>query len=345
MAERSAKKSFSRLEQKDAIRRRMTAKQLEASPVEVLPHAVRLKKGSVPVHEDVTAIHRLGQTLLGGAIASYMQGRDFSNLERTLNSAHMRLRVDEHIAFVWFLTIVSAVGAGVGAAVLIGLSTAPGLDFFGQIGPMLLAVPLLVYLITMRLPTSRSKGRGKNIDRRLAYAMSFMSTLSAANVNVDVIFTELAKQPIYGEIQAEAQWIVRDIELLGKDVLTAIRDASARSPSQKLQDVLQGVVTTTLSGGQLKPYFILKADQLAKGMKLEQRKTLETLGLLAESFVTVVVAAPLFLIVMMSLLTIGATSRASVDSTILFLFIIVFVMIPISQFGFIVVLQSIAEEV
>ena len=75
--------------------------------------------------------------------------------------------------------------------------------------------------------------------------MSFISAMASADVNVDVIFKELSRQEIYGEIKNEAEWITRDTELLGIDILTAISKAAQRTPSIKFQEFLQGVVTTS----------------------------------------------------------------------------------------------------
>src|SRR5207249_7222594 len=125
---------------------------------------------------------------------------------------------------------------------------------------------------------------------------------ASADVPVDVIFKELSRQTVYGEVAKEAEWITRDTELLGVDILTAIRRGAGRSPSPKMQALLQGVVTTSTSGGQLKTYFLLKAEQYEKEDKLEMRKKMETLGMLSEAFVTVVVAFPLFLVVIMAIM-------------------------------------------
>ena len=172
--------------------------------------------------------------------------------------------------------------------------------------------------------------------------MSFIAAMASADVNIDIIFKELSRQPIYGEIQKEAQWINRDIDLMGVDTLTALSDAAARTPSDKFQDFLQGVVTTARSGGKMKPFFIMKADQYMKERRIEEKKLIETLGVLAESFVTVVVAAPLFLIVMISLM---ATMGSGGTDYILFLYAIVFGMIPGSQIAFIILIQGMTEEV
>jgi flagellar protein FlaJ len=307
------------------------------------PHFVRLPKGSVPYKESLNYYQLLGRKAFGPIAKRYLKDKIDTKLEHELLKAHMKIGVEDYIAFAWLNTVVTIIVCGflgmfLGVIIaFLGLPITLGVAYIG-----LILAPVLAYFVTMWYPSSRAGSRRKDIDRRISHAMSFVSTLASADVNVDVIFKELAKQDIYGEIQKEAQWITRDVELLGKDILTAIREAAARTPSNKFQDFLQGVVTTTLSGGQLKPYFVLKTEQFTKEAKMDQRRGMETLGMLAESFVTVVVAMPLFLIVMMSLMgMVGGTAGNSIT----FLYLIVYMMIPISQFGFIVVIQSLTEEV
>jgi flagellar protein FlaJ len=305
------------------------------------PHLVRLAKGSAPYRETLTTFQQTARRLVGRRFIDYRNPA----LEVALEQARLSIRPEDYWAYVFFSTaIAGAVGvaAAVGLGALFALVSAPVTLF---IVPAMLpfALPGLVFFMTSSSPKRKAKSRKRNIDKRIAYAMSFISAMSSANVNIDVIFKELSRQPIYGEIQREAQWITRDIELLGKDVLSALKDAATRSPSAKWQDFLQGVVTTSASGGQLKPYFLMKADQFNKDRRLNEKSLMETLGMLAETFVTVVVAAPLFLIVMMSLM--ATVNGSSGGFIILMLYVIVLVMIPMSQLGFIVLISSMVEEV
>jgi flagellar protein FlaJ len=306
------------------------------------PHAVRLARGVVPYQEALNPYSRVARKVMGPIAKKYVKQRGETPLEITLLKAHMKVNVEDYYAFAWFNTLVAAIVCGL----VVGFLTPLMVYLAASIGAAFATLSVLAgipiaYVASMYYPQSVANGRQKDIDLRISYAMSFVSTMASADVNIDVIFKELAKQTIYGEIQKEAQWITRDVELLGKDILNAIRDASARTPSIKWQNFLQGVVTTTLSGGQLKPYFVLKTEQFSKEAKMDERRKMETLGMLAESFVTVVVAMPLFLIVMMSLMgTVGGGAN-SID----FLYIIVYAMIPMSQIGFIVAIKSMAEEV
>lgn len=314
------------------------------------PHVVKLPSSARPGYVSLTPFQQLAWRLMGG---SFQEKKVDQDLEENLLKAHMRLRPEEYVAL------------GKTALLLVGTASAAGaLGFafalFAVMGMALLpfvALPVVVALVPALLtraaffglpplfsgiPASRAKRRARLIDKRLTGAMSFISAMASAEVPVDVIFRELSKQEIYGEIKEEAEWITRDTELLGVDILTAVKRAATRSPSTKWQEFLQGVVTTATSGGQLKPYFLLKAEQFEKEDKLEMKKRMETLGLLAESFVTVVVAFPLFLVVIMAIMAL--ISKGSSGFVVMLLYVIVGLMIPLSQFGFIFIMWNQEQE-
>jgi len=67
-----------------------------------------------------------------------------------------------------------------------------------------------------------------------------------------------------------------------------------------------------------------------------------TIGMLAESFVTVVVAFPLFLVVIMAIMAL--ISKTGSGFVVLLLYVVVALMIPMSQFGFIFVIWNMEQE-
>ena len=74
------------------------------------------------------------------------------------------------------------------------------------------------------------------------------------------------------------------------------------------------------------------------------RSQMETLGLMAETFVTVVVAFPLFLVVIMAIMAIVPGGGNDSSMTIILLELVVGLMIPISQFGFIFFIWNMTKE-
>ncbi len=302
---------------------------------------IRLKKGAQPTHSPLTPFQQWAWKTFRRKVSD--RPPDLL-LEENLVKAHMRIRADEYMASVYATTVVVGIATAVLGAVLGTLFVLLGQFFMG----ILLGVALPVFgtigtLFGMKgAPSSKAKARGKNIDRGISASMSFVSAMESADVNVDAIFKELARQKIYGEVAEEASWITRDTELLGVDILTAIRNGAGRTPSKRFQDFLQGVVTTATSGGQLKPYFLLKAEQYERENKLDALQRVETMGLLAETFVTVVVAFPLFLVIIIAIFAIiGGGGQFMLDV----LWGIVGAMISVSQFGFIFFMYSLAQEV
>ena len=313
-------------------------------------HMVKLPKGAKPVSVSLTPKQQVAWRMFGKFVQA--RRKEDPDLEESLLRAHIKLRPEEYLAVAWMNTTFAAVGAVIAASVaalfLLFLQI-PIFTLLIMLG-LVAAIPIFFsYMYFFGLPVgyhgkpaSMAKKRGHKIDKKISGAMSFISAMASADVPVDVIFKELSKQTIYGEVAREAEWITRDTELLGLDILTAIRKASQRSPSSKFQDFLQGVVTTSTSGGQLKPYFLVKAEQFEKEDRLEMRKKMETLGMLAESFVTVVVAFPLFLVVIMAIMAL--ISKGSSGTILVLLYVVVGLMIPLSQFGFIFVIWNMEQE-
>jgi archaeal flagellar protein FlaJ len=308
------------------------------------PHAVKLEKGAVPDYIKLTKFQDLAWRTMGRYAKT--KTASLQQLDDSLLKAHMKIRPEEYLAYVYMATIVTAiVGVVIGIVVGVVLFGLMGVGIIIRILVAALAIlllPVMAFMMLKGSPAGKAKSRGRDIDKRIAAAMSFISAMASADVNIDVIFKELSRQKAYGEISHEAAWITRDTELLGSDILTAIKKAAKRSPSTKFQDFLQGVITTSTSGGQLKPYFLLKAEEYAKENKLALKSQMETLGMLAESFVTVVVAFPLFLVLILAIMAV--VGGGDPGFMVMMLYLIVLGMIPISQFGFIFVIWNMSKE-
>ncbi len=312
------------------------------------PYKVKLPKGSLPTYINLDSYHKVAWKLMGKMAEKSVKKKKFSKLEMDLLKAHILLRPQEYLAYVYFTTLLVGVISIVMAAmlVLMGLSLGNKMItiLFLLIGIfMIVIIPIMTYFSLISSPASKAKKRAKDIDTHLPTAVNFIAALSSADVTVASIFKELSTRKEYGEIAKEAEWITRDTELLGKDILTAIEEASRRSPSIKWQEFLQGVITTATSGGRLKPFFMSKSEEYEKEKRLMLKKNMESLGLFAEIYVTVGVAFPLFLVVIIAIMAL--INKNSAASTVMLLEIIVVVMIPVLIFVFSYFIYSTSKEV
>jgi flagellar protein FlaJ len=262
-------------------------------------------------------------------------------LKEDLESAHIDMRAGAYLSCVWFNTILTSI---VSTVIYLNLIIFLQLDISMIV--LLLFIPILstigVYFYFLKSPAFKSKARAKKIDMHLPYALNFISAMSSAGITPTEIFRSLSKQEIYGEIREEALWIYRDVGLLGRDVITAIKDNINRSPSAKFKEFLQGAVVTVQSGGALKPYFMAKADQYMRENRLAQKQFIETLGILAESYVTAAVAGVLLIIIIVPLLMI--ITGLSVADLYGFAFVIIPVILMIHT-AFAVLLTTTSERV
>ncbi|MCI4322813.1 MAG: type II secretion system F family protein [Thermoplasmata archaeon] len=316
-----------------------------APPADPLPEVepegriIRVARGETPPHSELDAFQQFAWKTFKHRATSRPSN---PVLEENLVRAHMRIRADEFTAQAYAYTMIAAIAlVAAGVALFLFMDLALGSLVLGLVLAVLLPVLLtpVIFLMVMGSPGRTAKSRGHAIDKKVPSAMNFMSAMASADVNIDQIFRELARQTrIYGAVAEEAAWITRDTEILGVDILTAIREAAARTPSKRFQDFLQGVVTTATSGGQLKPYFLIKAEQYEREAKLDLQQQTETMGLMAEVFVITVFAFPLFLMIILAIFAIIGSGQV----VLTFIWVIVALVIPCIEGLFIFVMKVIA---
>lgn len=195
------------------------------------------------------------------------------------------------------------------------------------------------FIAFLNYPKLINSNRKRSIDTMLPYAVHYMSAMSGAGVIPVNIFSSLAKNKIYGEAAVEASYVVRDIKVLGNDLVQAMKNVASTTPSYRMQEFLQGAITIVSSGGDLESFLKLKAEQFVIESKREQKEFLDTLGLIAETYVTAFVAGPLFLIVMMSVMTIMG------GMNLMLMYLLIYLVIPVGSLLFVILVNSMTPEV
>ena len=83
-------------------------------------------------------------------------------------------------------------------------------------------------------------------------------------------------------------------------VVEAMSRLALETPSENLKELLEGLVITFETGGNLREFFSSKSMQFRERANNRMEIHLKTLEILAEVFVVVFVALPIFLIIMIS---------------------------------------------
>jgi len=288
----------------------------------------------------LTKYQRMSYKWLG----RFGEKRANQHLQEALQSAHMEIRAGAYLSYVLLSTIIGFLSSLIVVVIflflllpLTGVALDTGLVVLFLFMPGFIGV--IIYAVLLSSPKSKAKARKKKIDMNIAYAINFISAMASAGVTPTEIFKSLSKQEIYGEVKDESAWIYRDVCFLGFDIITAIKKNIARTPSQKFKEFLQGMVVTVTSGGSLKTYFMHKADQYLWENRNAQKQLLESLGIMAESYVTAAVAGVLLLLIVIPLMMI-----ISGDWNPTFLYILILILVPLIHIGFAIVIRMMSRE-
>ena len=185
--------------------------------------------------------------------------------------------------------------------------------------------------------------RGAMIEKYLPYAASYTAAMSAANATPSKIFRSLAmNKEIYGDVADDAAMVYRDVTLLGYDLITAMKMSVDRAASVWLTEFFQGMVGTLTAGGQLKLFFLNRAEHYMRENRTRLQMFLESIALLAESYIVVAVAMPLFLIVMLVIMFWVSGSGAQMSEGMLYGIVLGF--IPMIHIAYAILVWTSSKE-
>ena len=148
-------------------------------------------------------------------------------------------------------------------------------------------------------PQLLAQGRKTKIDMDLPYAITYMQALSSTIVLYDIFRSVYEAEDLYGEVSRECGIIVRDVELFGEDLLSAMSDVIAITPSDKFKELMNDLMLRYRSGGNLTNFFNAKSESYREIAKQELEALLQFLEMIAEIYVTAFVAGPIAIIIML----------------------------------------------
>lgn len=170
-----------------------------------------------------------------------------------------------------------------------------------------IAVPLTTFFVCLgafrAYPRIVRWERSRKIDDLMPSAVSLMGSVAGVGLTPFESMKFLAREDVYGAMSEEMTYLVRDVELFGMDVITALRKLSEDTASEKLRSFIQGGVATITSGGRLREYLTVKGDEYSRSSERELDEYLESLGMIAEIFLIIGVVTPTLIVVMFSLIS------------------------------------------
>ena len=214
-----------------------------------------------------------------------------------------------------------------------------------MVGVLQVVASAVVFIITayagsvffLRYPSLVKKNRETRINLLLHHAVAYMYAMRQGGAEMMAVFRAISgNSGVYGEAAHEFRRVVRDTDYFGYDQITALRHLQETTPSEKLREFTQDLVSVVESGGDMLAFLDARVRTYQEEARFEQKTFLSTLQLVAEAYVTLFVAGPLFIIIVMVVMGfMGSTP-------ILQLSVIIYLLVPVGSLFFILFLDVIS---
>lgn len=302
----------------------------------VSPSTVRIPKKTVKKKEkgEVSGIYAASYKLLGKRV-KILYPR-LTALESKLEKAMMPVPYEAYICTMVLVgMIVGTISLVMAAAAAITIDLPMELRFFF---PFIAAAAGFEagFGVMYKYPEINVGARKRKLVDEGPYFIGYMATLASSGLTLEGVFKEIAKEQTNEEIPKSARYVVRNLDALGMDIITALSDLIRRTPAHSFAELLEGLISTVQSGGNLKEYFSACAKVQMEEKKLILQKMTSSLGIIAEMYTILLVVFPLMAIIMFSIMATMATNFMGLDITMMMM-LISYLLVPI--FGIVVLIM------
>ena len=269
----------------------------------------------------------------------------FTDLDGSLKKSGMKTNFKAYVstAILVSLLVFTSIILVVPTVLFFVIKLSLVLSLLFGVGLSLLGGALTV-VIFYTYPSYQADTLKRNLEDDLAFTAGYMSILAGAGVPADSIWRSLAQVDNSLSVSATAKNVVRDVELLGFDIISSLENTSKRTPSEKFKELIEGFISVVHSGGSLVKYLRDRSEQYMKLKQIALKRFSDNLAVLAEFYVTLMVAGSLIFVVMLSVMAmLGGDILGSLDSR-LALQLLTYIGLPIGSVVFLVIIDMISPK-
>lgn len=262
----------------------------------------------------------------------------FEGLRPQLTKAGLDLSLPEYLSIMYVSTGATFLGVFLLLGSLMTLSGGISGFLMGIIFSVLAAVAIFVgfYLY----PKILISNRASQIRDTLPFATMYLSTLAGTGSSLPEIFQNLSEVDEYGEVSKEAQKISRDVNSLGMDMTEALKRAAERTPSDDFEELVWGINHSITTGGSLREFLRQRAEGLMNDYQRRVREFADSLSLLVEMYITIVIVGSIIFTSMSAVMS--SFASMSPDLVVTVQVISIFIGLPLISGMFIIFVRGIA---
>jgi len=291
----------------------------------------RIRKKEEIVHKITekkpSAYVRLANKMFSNTSNSLISKGYFRNMKRNLIKANIQQLAKSYVSVIFLSTIVSFFVAflvmifflffNLGVRFpFITLAEANIFTRFLSVFWVMFVIPAGTYLFMLVYPSIERKALETKINQELPFATIHMAAISESMIEPSNIFSIIISTKEYPALEKEFTKLLNDVNVFGHDLVAALRNLAFNSPSKKLAELLDGLATTITTGGDLSEFFDKRAQTLLFDYRLEREKETKSAETFMDIYISVVIAAPMILMLLLIMMRISGLGIALSTSMI-----------------------------
>jgi len=187
----------------------------------------------------------------------------------------------------------------------------------------------------------------EQIDRELPYAVMVFTLMAASGISLYESWKRMRKFDLLPRFKSEADEIVRQVEVLGKDPLTVMYERAEETGSKLYRDFLSGFVSSVKSGGKIVDFMKSKLRSIFELRSNAINRTIERLGTLVEAYAVMLIVTLcvyILYVVLSSTAMMELLAKTSIPTSPYTAYIVAFVVMPLISIIFMLAAHNLQKS-
>ncbi len=181
------------------------------------------------------------------------------------------------------------------------------------------------------------------IESELPFVVMLFALMATSGISLYESWKRLRKATLLPRFKKEAEEVVRHVEVLGKDPLTAMYELSEKTGSRMYRDFLGGFISSIKSGGKVSDYMRSKLRAIFELRSKAMIRSTEKIATLVEGYsvmLIVILCVYILYVLLSSTASLELMAGISIPTSPIIAYLAIFVLMPFISFVFMLIAHN-----